>query len=411
MASVSYYQTLQVKQDATQAEIAAAYRRLARRFHPDLNPAPDAHRQMQVINEAYNTLRHPERRRRYDETLAPPVPLHRSQAPRAPRVAARHWQPHPHRRSLVELSETHRQRDRLHHRSRRCDGALLADLQRRIPPAGRRYDITHNRWHVAVEYEDVLRTLFRNYAPVVQAATPAPQPARRTPNATRTAPRPRQHADRKAWGGMVLAVAAAVAVYALIFSRMVLPDASCIRASTGGDGICRAHSARCRYTPPPLTEGALAFPADCASAQAANAPTYFQEACKTLEDQLESGDASGCDTFAMTTTRVASNIRSGPDTRFPVLTTAPPAHAPTTCRLHGQSRLRLVCHKFWRLDSQRSADGGADVFAAGGERVGETRRQGEGEQGKKRPISQSPNLSFSQSPSPNGGASSILRQK
>ena len=50
MASVSYYQTLQVKHDASQAEVAAAYRRLARRFHPDLNAAPDAHRQMQTIN-------------------------------------------------------------------------------------------------------------------------------------------------------------------------------------------------------------------------------------------------------------------------------------------------------------------------------------------------------------------------
>jgi DnaJ-class molecular chaperone len=85
MASVSYYQTLQIRQDATQAEIAAAYRQLARRFHPDLNPSPDAHRQMQVINEAYNILRHPERRQRYDETLAPPVTPHRSQAQRAPR--------------------------------------------------------------------------------------------------------------------------------------------------------------------------------------------------------------------------------------------------------------------------------------------------------------------------------------
>ena len=323
MASVSYYQTLQVKQDATQAEIAAAYRRLARRFHPDLNPAPDAHRQMQVINEAYNTLRHPERRRRYDETLAPPVPP--TPEPGAARTASPPATGSRTHTAAAWLSYQKRIGSEIVFTIGHADAmaVLLADLQRRIPPAGRRYDITHNHWHVAVEYEDVLRTLFRNYAPVVQAATPAPQPARRTPNATRTAPRPRQHADRKAWGGMVLAVAAAVAVYALIFSRMVLLDAT---AAAPAPAVTESavRTVRAVVTPAAETEGALAFPADCASAQAATAPTYFQEACKTLDDQLELATPAAARTFAMTTTRVASNIRSGPDTRFPVLTTAPP---------------------------------------------------------------------------------------
>jgi len=323
MASVSYYQTLQVKQDATQAEIAAAYRRLARRFHPDLNPAPDAHRQMQVINEAYNILRHPERRRRYDETLAPSV----SPAPEP--GAARTSPP-------ATGSRTHTAAAWLSYQKRiggeivftigHADAmaVLLADLQRRIPPAGRRYDITHNRWHVTAEYEDVLRALFRNYAPVVQTATPAHQPTRRMPNAQRTTARTRQHADRRAWSGMALAIAAALAVYALIFSRMVLSDATAAAPEPVVTESAAARTVRAVATPAAETAGAFAFPADCTSAQAATAPTYFQEACKTLGDQAALATPASARTFALTTTRVASNIRSGPDTRFPVLTTAPP---------------------------------------------------------------------------------------
>ncbi|MFM7585348.1 MAG: J domain-containing protein, partial [Caldilinea sp.] len=70
----SYYEILQVGPDASQAEIAASYRKLARKLHPDLNPAPDAHAQMQRLNEAYNTLRHPQQRQRYDEALGLPPP-------------------------------------------------------------------------------------------------------------------------------------------------------------------------------------------------------------------------------------------------------------------------------------------------------------------------------------------------
>lgn len=324
MASVSYYQTLQVKQDATQAEIAAAYRGLARRFHPDLNPAPDAHRQMQVINEAYNILRHPERRRRYDETLAPPV------SP-APEPGGARTAPPP-----ATGSRTHTAAAWLSYQKRiggeivftigHADAmaALLADLQRRIPPAGRRYDITHNRWHVAAEHEDVLRALFRNYAPVVQPVTPAPQPARRMPNAPRTAPRPRQHAERRAWGGMALVIAAALAVYALIFSRMILPDATAAAPEPAATAATTVRTVRTVATPAAEDEGSLAFPADCVSTQVATAPTYFQEACKTLDAQVELATPASVRTFALTATRVASNIRSGPDTRFPVLTTAPP---------------------------------------------------------------------------------------
>lgn len=332
MASVSYYQTLQIRQDATQAEIAAAYRQLARRFHPDLNPSPDAHRQMQVINEAYNTLRHPDRRRRYDETLAPPVtPAPEPGAARTPPPPAAG--PAAGSRTQIAaawLSYQKRIGGEIVFTIGHADAMtrLLADLQRRIPPAGRRYDITHNRWHIAVEYEDVLRTLFRNYAPVVQAATPAPARGMRHTQMRHTqhaAPRQRHsrdHTDRKAWGGMALAVGAALAVYALLFNRIVLPDVTVVSAE--------ARATATNSTPasqPPLTvdkDITIVFPDDCTDAQGANVPTYFREACKTLEEQPDLATPIPGRPFAQTTTRVASNIRSGPDTRFPVLTTAPP---------------------------------------------------------------------------------------
>jgi hypothetical protein len=331
MASVSYYQTLQVTQDASPAEIAAAYRRLARLVHPDLNPAPDAHRRMQIINEAYNTLRHPDRRRKYDATLTPPVsppaapppPPNARTTPQTPppsRAHAAAWLSYQ-KRIGAEIVFTIGHADAM--------AALLADLQRRIPPAGRRYDIAGNRWHVAVDYEDVLRTLFRNYAPVMQAAAPAPSPRRTPPSDPPRVAQPyhrdRRTVDRRTWGGLVLAVAAALSVYALIFNRVVLPEttvASAVIAQAESSAPVAAGAQP--GVAAPDKDATIVFPDDCADAQAASAPTYFQEACKTLDEQPALATPPPERPFALTTTRVASNIRSGPDTRFPVLTTAPP---------------------------------------------------------------------------------------
>jgi hypothetical protein len=52
----SFYLLLQVDADASRDDIKFAYRRLARKYHPDLNKSPDATRQMQAINEAYQKL-------------------------------------------------------------------------------------------------------------------------------------------------------------------------------------------------------------------------------------------------------------------------------------------------------------------------------------------------------------------
>ena len=67
MAFIDYYQTLGIDKKATQDEIKAAYRKLARKHHPDLNPNDkEAHKKFQQINEANEVLSDPEKRKKYD---------------------------------------------------------------------------------------------------------------------------------------------------------------------------------------------------------------------------------------------------------------------------------------------------------------------------------------------------------
>ncbi|HEY6773807.1 MAG TPA: DnaJ C-terminal domain-containing protein [Oxalicibacterium sp.] len=61
-----YYETLGIKRDATQDEIKNAYRKLARKYHPDVSKQDDAEERFKEVGEAYKVLKDPESRSAYD---------------------------------------------------------------------------------------------------------------------------------------------------------------------------------------------------------------------------------------------------------------------------------------------------------------------------------------------------------
>lgn len=63
---LDYYEILQVAPRAEREVIEAAYRRLAAKYHPDVNKAPDATERMKRLNAAYGVLSDPDKRRAYD---------------------------------------------------------------------------------------------------------------------------------------------------------------------------------------------------------------------------------------------------------------------------------------------------------------------------------------------------------
>lgn len=68
MEYIDYYKILGVNKDASPEDIKKAYRKLARKHHPDLNPDnPEAGRTFQQINEANEVLSDPEKRKKYDQ--------------------------------------------------------------------------------------------------------------------------------------------------------------------------------------------------------------------------------------------------------------------------------------------------------------------------------------------------------
>ena len=69
-----YYQVMGVARDATDAQIKQAYRRLARKYHPDVSKEKDAEARFKELGEAYEVLKTPEKRAAYDQLGRGPRP-------------------------------------------------------------------------------------------------------------------------------------------------------------------------------------------------------------------------------------------------------------------------------------------------------------------------------------------------
>jgi curved DNA-binding protein len=68
MEFIDYYKILEIQKTSTEADIKTAYRKLARKYHPDLNPNDEnAKKKFQQINEANEVLSDPEKRKKYDK--------------------------------------------------------------------------------------------------------------------------------------------------------------------------------------------------------------------------------------------------------------------------------------------------------------------------------------------------------
>jgi curved DNA-binding protein len=68
MAFIDYYKVLGINKNATEKEIKSAYRKQARKYHPDVNPNDkEAHKKFQEVNEANEVLSDPEKRKKYDQ--------------------------------------------------------------------------------------------------------------------------------------------------------------------------------------------------------------------------------------------------------------------------------------------------------------------------------------------------------
>jgi len=66
---INYYKILGISNSASDEELKEAYRKKALQYHPDVNDSPEAHVRFQEIGEAYNTLRDPLSREKFDIVL------------------------------------------------------------------------------------------------------------------------------------------------------------------------------------------------------------------------------------------------------------------------------------------------------------------------------------------------------
>lgn len=108
-ASGCYYAILEVDSSADDAAIRLAYRKLMRRYHPDINRAEEAVAQAKAINQAYACLRDPDGRAAYDRERAAPraAPMPDFTAARRSPPRGAHWQPPRPRPTVVEVEPPH----------------------------------------------------------------------------------------------------------------------------------------------------------------------------------------------------------------------------------------------------------------------------------------------------------------
>lgn len=89
VAFQDYYATLGVSRTATATEIQKAYRKLAKKYHPDVNKEKGAEDQFKKVNEAYEVLKDPETRKKYDRLGA----NYKSGDPFTPKSGGAKWGP------------------------------------------------------------------------------------------------------------------------------------------------------------------------------------------------------------------------------------------------------------------------------------------------------------------------------
>ena len=63
----SLYETLEISENSSPDEIKKAYRKLARKYHPDVNKDPNAEEKFKELNAAYEVLSNPEKKQQYDQ--------------------------------------------------------------------------------------------------------------------------------------------------------------------------------------------------------------------------------------------------------------------------------------------------------------------------------------------------------